>query len=74
MRRHTVTEKDLDAWLRVPRWQEFAGSFGDYSNKSFEINATNEGGGLVFRVVDHGKTVFLGDDRKAAVAAYNNAP
>lgn len=72
MKRHTVNERELDAWLCIARWQEFAGSYGQGSDKSFEVDATN--GDLVFKVTDRGETVFLGTDRQAAIAAYNKAP
>ncbi len=69
--RHTITADDLDEWLRTPRWQRFASSFGNGSAKFFEVD---EAGGVhAFRVVDHGETVFLGADLAKAITAYNSA-
>lgn len=70
--RHTITEAELDTWLRTPQWQTFARSFSNTSLKALEIDATREG--PVFRVTDHGDTKFIGADRAAAIAAYNDAP
>lgn len=50
--RHTVTEAELDEWLRRPRWQAFARSFSNTSLKALEIDAAADG--PVFRVTDHG--------------------
>lgn len=70
-RQHTITEAEMDEWLRTPQWRLFAGSFTQYSNKRLEIDCS--GDGRVFRVTDHGETVFIGADRAAAIAAYNNS-
>jgi len=70
--RHTITADDLDEWLRRPQWQTFASSFCAVSNKKIEIDAAADGP-VVFRVTDHDETKFLGTDRAAAVAAYNDA-
>lgn len=70
--RHTVTQDELDEWLRTPQWKQFAASFSNVSHKALEIDAGS--GGPIFRVVDHGKTTFLGADKAAAIAAYNDAP
>jgi hypothetical protein len=72
MERHTITPDELDEWLRRPQWQTFASSFSSVSNKALELDAAADN--LVFRVTDHGETKFLGADRTAAVAAYNEAP
>jgi len=72
MARHTITVDELDNWLRTPQWQPVACSFGKDSGKRLEIDAGSDG--LVFRVTDHGETRFLGTNRSAAVAAYNEAP
>lgn len=73
MDQHTVTELELNEWLRRPQWQLFASSCGPQSNKRLEIDAA-ENGQRVFRVKDHGETIFLGADMRAAIATYNNAP
>lgn len=70
--RHTTTVEDLDEWLRRPRWQTFASSFSSVSDKALELDAAADN--LVFRVTDHGETKFLGADKAAAIAAYNEAP
>lgn len=71
--RHTITQNELDEWLRRPQWHTFARSFSDFSHKALEIDgAASEG--PVFRVTDHGETRFVGADRVAAIAAYNDAP
>lgn len=70
--RHTITEDELDEWLRRPQWQAFAKSFSSVSQKALEFDGAISGA-LVFRVTDHGETKFLGTDRAAAIAAYNEA-
>lgn len=69
MERHTVTVKELDDWLRKEGWAQFAANYGDGSSKSFDVDPAAG----VYRVRDHGKTVFLGTDKMAAIAAYNDA-
>jgi hypothetical protein len=71
-KRHTVTQAELDEWLRTPQWQRFASSFSAISNKGLEIDAAAPE--RVFRVLDHGETKFIGADMAAAIAAYNDAP
>lgn len=71
--RHTITQEELDEWLRRPQWQAFARSFSAVSHKTLEIDSTVSDG-RVFRVTDHGETVFLGGDKATAIAAYNEAP
>lgn len=71
MSRHIVTQDEFDDWLRRPQWQTFASSFSVDSNKTFEIDGAAHG--WMFRVTDHGETVFLGCDKAAAIAAYNKA-
>jgi hypothetical protein len=70
--RHTITAEGLDEWLRRPQWQTFARSCSDVSNKALEIDAASPSG-PVFRVVDHGVTLFIGMDRVAAIDTYNAA-
>jgi hypothetical protein len=70
--RHTITVEELDEWMRRPQWQAFARSFSGTSHKAFELDAAADN--LVFRVTDHGETKFLGADKVAAIAAYNEAP
>lgn len=72
MARHTIKQSDLDEWLRTPQWQLYASCCGRGTNKTLEVDAAS--GGPVFRVRDHGETKFLGADKAAAVAAYNEAP
>jgi hypothetical protein len=72
MAHHTITERELNEWLCRPQWQQFAASFGAEANKRFEVD-TNDRGECVYRVTDHGETVFLGADKVAAIAAYNEA-
>ena len=71
MARHTITAEELDEWLRMPQWHTFASSGSDVSHKRLQIDAGSDG--PVFRVTDHGETKFLGTDRSAAIAAYNDA-
>lgn len=66
--RHTINAVELDEWLRRPQWQMFASSAGPDTNKRFEVDT-----GGVFRVTDHGETIFLGADKIAAIDAYNSA-
>jgi hypothetical protein len=68
---HTITEQELDEWLREPQWHQFAASFGQDSNKRFEVDAA--GGTRVYRVTDHGETIFLGTDSTEAIRVYNGA-
>lgn len=70
--RHTITAAELDEWLHRPQWHAFARSFSNVSHKMLEIDGAASG--PVFRVTDHGETRFLGADKAAAVAAYNEAP
>ena len=70
--RHTITQAELDEWLRKPQWEAFARSFSGTSHKTLEIDTTSEC--RVFRVKDHGETTFIGADSAAAIAAYNEAP
>lgn len=71
--RHTISQDELDEWLRRPQWQAFARSFSETSDKALELDAAVSRG-PVFRVTDHGETKFLGTDKAAAIAAYNEAP
>jgi len=70
--RHIITMEELDEWMRRPQWQTFASSFSSASNKALELDAAADC--LMFRVTDHGETKFLGADKAAAIAAYNEAP
>jgi hypothetical protein len=72
--RHTITHSELDEWLRRPQWQIFARSGSAVSNKALEVDGAVLNGPPVFRVTDHGETKFIGADRAAAIAAYNEAP
>lgn len=72
MARHKITERQLDEWLSRPQWQIFASSSGEFSHKSLEVDGTAPD--IVFRVIDHGESKFLGTDKAAAIAAYNEAP
>jgi hypothetical protein len=69
-KRHTVTLKELDDCLNEVVWYRFASHHSNGgSSKIFECN--NSG---LFRITDHGAVIYLGDDKTAAVAAYNGAP
>ena len=72
MKRHTITQAELEGWLRIPQWLPFASSFRSSSNKSLEVDAAAPE--RVFRVLDHGETKFIGTDMATAIAAYNAAP
>lgn len=72
-RRHTITQSELDEWLKRPQWQAFARSFSNVSHKALEVDGAAPSG-PVFRVTDHGETKFLGADKAAAIDAYNAAP
>lgn len=71
MENHKVTERELNEWLCRPQWQLFASSCGPQSNKRLEVDIGDAG--HVFRVTDHGETIFLGADKVAAIVTYNNA-
>lgn len=66
---HTITQEDLEFWLSEEEWHQFACSHGVGTNKRFDVSSPS---GLL-RVKDHGKVVYEGTDRAAAVAAYNSA-
>lgn len=68
MSTHTITVAELDEWLRRPQWQIFASCGSVHSHKRIETDR-----GEVFRVQVNGETIFLGADKAAAVAAYNEA-
>lgn len=70
--KHVVTQSEIEDWLRRPQWQTCASSVSRASHKYLEIDAAAPE--RVFRVVDHDKTMFIGADIAAAVAAYNEAP
>lgn len=72
MEHHKITERELNEWLCRPQWQQFAASCGPGSNKRFEVDAGDNG--RTFRVTDQGNTIFLGNDKARAIAAYNAAP
>ena len=71
--KHTITAAELDEWMRRPQWHVFARSFSSASHKALELDSAAPSG-PVFRVTDHGETKFLGTDKAAAIAAYNDAP
>ena len=69
MARHTITEAELTAWMsQETTWHQGACSHGNGSSKSLDWDGRN-----VFRVRDHGKTIFLGSDLARAITAYNEA-
>lgn len=72
--RHTITESDLDEWLKRPHWQAFAfaKSSSSASYKVLEVDAASDD--AVFRVTDHGTILFIGTDKAAAIEFYNAAP
>ena len=69
---HQITELELNEWLCRPQWKIFASSGGPDRVKRLEIDSGSDC--LVFRVTSNGETAFLGTDKTAAVAAYNDAP
>lgn len=68
---HTISEKDLNEWLCRPQWQTYASSGEQGFHKRLEIDSAD--GGHVFRTTRNGETIFLGSDKAAAIAAYNEA-
>jgi hypothetical protein len=67
MARHTITVNDYNTWV-TDNWVQFAASFGEHSNKTFE--ATFDGR---YRVKDHGVVVYRGSNKSTAIAKYNSA-
>jgi len=51
------------------KWSQYAASGGEGTLKRLELNFDG-----LFRVIDRGEVVYLGDDRTAAILAYNDAP
>jgi hypothetical protein len=66
MARHTVSFDDLEKWA-AESWNTFASSFGDAENKSLAVNMRGR-----YRVQDHRKTVYEGDNPLAAITHYND--
>lgn len=62
---HIITVEELNAWLGEERWETFAST----GNKKIEFSTAGR-----FRVTDHSKVTYKGDDREKAVDAYNIAP
>lgn len=65
---HTIRVEELEEWLSEDAWKVYASSGGPDSNKRLEASTQGK-----FRVTDHGRVTYLGDDKVAAVAAYNDA-
>lgn len=68
MARHTITVEELTAYLDTESWHIAASSAGNGARKMLETS--NKG---LFRVTDHREVKYIGNDRAAAVAAYNAA-
>ena len=68
MKRHEVTEAEMDKWLAAQqeRWHEFARSYGNGSEKELYIK------GDLYRVVDHGATINIGAVKATAIREYNS--
>lgn len=69
MKRHTVTVDELDEWLNREIWSIGASSHGKGSDKFLKVSQAG-----IFRVIDHDEIKYTGDDKYAAVQAYNEAP
>ncbi len=67
MSRHTVTERDLEDWA-AGHWVPFASSADERSNKRMEVNLRG-----LYRVIDHGVTVYIGGLKETAIREYNEA-
>lgn len=69
--RHEITRVALDQWLADERflWRTFASSSGLGSDKRLIVRDE----GRDFRVTDHGKILYEGFDKAAAIEAYNSA-
>lgn len=65
MKRHELTEMELDDWTRTA-WFQFAASVGEDSNKRLEVSL----GGL-YRVTDHGAVKYIGGVKLTAISEYN---
>ena len=66
--RHLLNESELVQWMGE-KWSQYAASGGEGTLKRLELNFDG-----LFRVIDRGEVVYLGDDRTAAILAYNDAP
>ena len=64
---HTVTEAELAEW-RQDYWVQFAASYSEDSWKRLDVSLDG-----LYRVTDHGKTLYRGCNKSAAIAEYNNA-
>ena len=69
MSRHIITEEEFLEWAKKDRWFQFAGSGSERSHKTFEWNPYV----VSYRVMDHLKVAYEGQDRAAAINAYNAA-
>jgi hypothetical protein len=68
---HMITENELNEWLRRPQWQVYASSASQGGYKRLEVDSAD--GTHVFRVTANREVIFLGADKSAAVAAFNEA-
>jgi hypothetical protein len=70
MKRHTITEAEVNEWC-AGNWVQFAASSSanNVSNKRFEMNM--EG---LYRVKDHDRILYLGGALASAINEYNSAP
>jgi hypothetical protein len=67
MKRHEITEQEVDDWASK-HWVQFAASFGEETKKRFEISMYG-----MYRVFDHGAPVYVGPNKLTAIEAYNKA-
>lgn len=66
--RHAVTVDDLLGW-RSEHWAVFASSVGSGSRKRLEASIDG-----IYRVVSHGRVLYIGEIPEDAVREYNAAP
>lgn len=66
---HTITVGEVEAWAGQQVWHQAACSYGNGASKQLEMS-----NGGMWRVTDHDKVTYRGEDIAAAVAAYNSAP
>ncbi len=69
---HQITAGELDAWLNADTelWRIYASSHDVVEDKKFEVQIRFPN---MFRVTSHGLLRYLGDDKLAAIHAYNTA-
>lgn len=72
MPRHTVTATEFAKWACAYKnsWVTFASSYGQGSDKELTVAFSDT---KLYRVVDHGKEVYMGSRLAPAIGAYNKA-